>query len=86
MRVSEPHLVERYNQALKGFGLKPTKLKTFRIDMTGFSPEIADEQSDQQYLDPHGVNRRFIILSPQQIELPVFTLLSRTPVSSCISF
>ena len=71
MRVSEPHLVERYNQALKGFGLKPTKLKTFRIDMTGFSPEIADEQSDQQYLDPHGVNRRFIILSPQQIELPV---------------
>ncbi len=71
MRVSEPHLIERYNQALKGFGLKPTKLKTFRIDMTGFSPEVAVELDDNQYLDPRGVNRRFIILSPQQLELPV---------------
>jgi len=71
MRVEEPHLIERYNQALKGFGLKPTKLKSFRIDMTGFSPEVAEEMKDRQYLDPHGVNRRFIILSPTQQELPV---------------
>ena len=71
MRISEPHLVERYNQALVGFGLKKTKLKSFRIDMTGFSPEVADEFKNRQYLDPHEVNRRFIILSPQQIELPV---------------
>ena len=52
MRVSEPHLIERYNQALKGFGLKQTKLNSFRIDMTGFSPEVADELGDRQYLDP----------------------------------
>jgi len=71
MTVSEPHLVARYNQALKGFGLKQTKLKSFRIDMTGFSPEIAEELEDRQYLDPGGVNRRFIILSPGQRELPV---------------
>jgi len=71
MRVTEPHLIERYNQALKGFGLKETKLESFRIDMTGFSPEVADELGDREYLDPHGINRRFIILSPTQIELPV---------------
>lgn len=71
MTVSEPHLIERYNQALEGFGLKKTKLKSFRIDMTGFSPEVAAEMKDPQYLDPHEVNRRFIILSPRQIELPV---------------
>jgi hypothetical protein len=69
--ISEPHLVARYNAALKGLGGKPTKLKNFRIDMAGFSPEVADEIGDEQYLDPHGVNRRFIILSPDQIELPV---------------
>ncbi len=71
MTVSEPHMVERYNQALEGFGLPKTKLNTFRIDMTGFSPEVADELDDRQYLDPHGINRRFIILSPSQMELPV---------------
>ena len=71
LEISEPHLVERYNQALEGFSLKRTKLKTFRIDMTGFSPEVAGELKDQQYLDPNGVNRRFIILKPEQIDLPV---------------
>ncbi|MEE9313229.1 MAG: DUF6638 family protein [Rhizobiaceae bacterium] len=71
MEVAEPHLIERYNQALKGFGLKATKLKSFRIDMVGYSPEVAKELKDEQYLDPHGINRRFIILSPTQIELPV---------------
>lgn len=71
MRVREPHLIERYNQALSGFGLKKTELSEFRIDMTGFSPEVAEELGDPQYLDPHGINRRFIILSPNQVELPV---------------
>ena len=71
MRITEPHLVARYNQALVGFGLKPTKLKSFRIDRTGFSPEVAKELKDPQYLDPHGINRRFIILSPEQQQLPV---------------
>ena len=69
--VGEPHLIERYKKALKAFGLKPTKLKKFEIDRTGFSPQIAEELKDYQYLDPNEVNRRFIILTPAQIDLPV---------------
>jgi hypothetical protein len=69
--VDEPHLIDRYNKALKAFGLEPTKLKSFEIDRTGFSPEIAEELGDYQYLDPNEINRRFIILTPSQIDLPV---------------
>ncbi|WP_171026328.1 DUF6638 family protein [Mesorhizobium comanense] len=71
LTVDEPHLIERYNKALAAFGLKPTKLKSFQIDRTGFSPEIAEECGDYDYLDPNEVNRRFIILTPSQIGLPV---------------
>jgi hypothetical protein len=71
LTVDESHLVERYNKALKAFGLKPTKLKKFEVDRTGFSPQIADELNDPLYLDPNAINRRFIILTPSQIELPV---------------
>ncbi len=71
LEISEPHLIARYNKALQGFGLRPTALSTFRIDMTGFSPEIADELGDRDYLDPNRVNRRFIIMTPDQVELPV---------------
>ncbi|MCA1367784.1 hypothetical protein I6F15_10265 [Bradyrhizobium sp. BRP14] len=69
--ISEPHLIARYNKALEGFGLRPTALERFSIDMTGFSPEIAEELGDRDYLDPNRVNRRFIILTPAQAELPV---------------
>lgn len=69
--ISEPHLIARYNKALQGFGLRPTALASFQIDMTGFSPEIADELGDRDYLDPNRVNRRFIIMTPDQEELPV---------------
>ena len=69
--VDEPHLIDRYNKALAAFGLKPTKLKSFEIDRTGFSPEIAKELDDPLYLDPNEVNRRFIILTPAQADLPV---------------
>ncbi|THK38168.1 hypothetical protein EHS39_09200 [Ensifer sp. MPMI2T] len=69
--ISEPHLVARYNKALEGLGLKPMALDHFSIDMTGFSPEIADELGDRDYLDPNRVNRRFIILTPAQADLPV---------------
>jgi hypothetical protein len=71
LEIAEPHLIERYNKALTGFGLAPVALPKFRIDMAGFSPEVADALDDWQYLDPNGVNRRFIILTPEQIELPV---------------
>ncbi|MET0575591.1 MAG: DUF6638 family protein [Mesorhizobium sp.] len=69
--VGEKHLIERYNKALKAFGLKPTKRNSFEIDRTGFSPQIAEELDDPFYLDPNEVNRRFIILTPSQIDLPV---------------
>lgn len=71
LEISEPHLIERYNRALEGFSLKPVALERFRIDMAGFSPEVAQALGDMAYLDPNGVNRRFIILTPEQIELPV---------------
>jgi hypothetical protein len=71
MTVNEPHLVARYNKALKGFGLPETKLTEFDIDMTGFSPQVAAELGDKDYLDPNRVNRRFIILTPGQVSLPV---------------
>ncbi|MEZ5812689.1 MAG: DUF6638 family protein [Rhizobiaceae bacterium] len=71
LTVDEPHLIARYNKALKAFGLKQTKLKSFDIDRTGFSPQIAEELKDHDYLDPNEVNRRFIILTPKQIDLPV---------------
>ncbi|AZO74156.1 MULTISPECIES: DUF6638 family protein [unclassified Mesorhizobium] len=71
LAVDEPHLIQRYNKALVAFGLEPTKLKSFQIDRTGFSPEVAEECGDYDYLDPNEVNRRFIILTPSQIDLPV---------------
>ncbi|MDS1135951.1 DUF6638 family protein [Nitratireductor indicus] len=71
LKIEEPHLIARYNKALEAFGVRQTELKSFEIDRTGFSPEIAKELKDDQYLDPNGVNRRFIILTPAQIELPV---------------
>ncbi len=69
--VDQPHLVERYNRALEAFGLKPTELMGFGIDAMGFSPEIAAEFEDDLYLNPFGINRRFILLSPDQARLPV---------------
>jgi len=71
LTVEEPHLIGRYNKALKAFGLPETKLAGFEIDRTGFSPQVAEELGDLQYLDPNEVNRRFIILTPAQIDLPV---------------
>lgn len=71
LRIEEPHLIERYNKALTAFGLKATKLKSFDIDRTGFSPQVAEDLDDYQYLDPNEVNRRFIILTPAQADLPV---------------
>ncbi len=79
LTIAEPHLIERYNQALKGFGLPETKLKKFRIDMVGYSPEVAEELGDKSYLDPKLINRRFVILSPDQLKLPVIhTAFSNT--------
>ncbi len=79
LRITARHLIERYNQALAGFGLPATKLDNFRIDRMGYSPEVAEELGDRQYLDPKSINRRFIILTPEQKDLPVIhTAFSNT--------
>ena len=71
LHVDHAHLVERYNAALRAFGLPPTQLSDFYIDASGYSYEVALEMQDASYLDPEGINRRFIILSPDQADLPL---------------
>lgn len=80
VQIDQPHLVERYNQALSAFGLAATKRNAFSVDAMGFSPEIAQDLKDDEYLDPLGINRRFIIVSPEQADMPVVNIsFSSTP-------
>lgn len=67
--VSSDTLKERYNRAMEQLCGCRTELRRFHIDMTGFSPEVADELQDPYYLNPHGINRRFILLIPEQQNL-----------------
>lgn len=70
-RIDELHLVARYNKALEALRLAPTSLDSFHVDATGYSPEIAHERGDEHYLDPRGINRLFILLGPDQHDLPI---------------
>ena len=65
-------LVERYNQCLETLGFKPTKLKSFSIDGIGWSPEIAEEKDDLNYLNHGEANPHGIIISPLQKGKPVY--------------
>lgn len=65
-------LVERYNKCLKTLGFKETKLKSFSIDGVGWSPEVADEKKDVQYLNHGDANPHGIIISPLQKGKPVY--------------
>ncbi|MDG5491869.1 DUF6638 family protein [Psychroserpens sp. SPM9] len=65
-------LVERYNKCLKKLGFTETKLTHFSIDGIGWSPEVAEEKNNENYLcngesNPHG-----IIISPLQNKKPVY--------------
>lgn len=72
-KVSEPEMVERYNLCLKEIGLEPTSLTEFRIDGIGYSPEIAAEKDNLQYLSQMGVSNPYaIIMSPDQKGLPIY--------------
>lgn len=71
IRVDSPVLVERYNRALRHLTGKTTRLEEFHIDISGFSPEIGDEQGDDLYLNHDGVNRQFILLSSEQKTAPL---------------
>jgi hypothetical protein len=71
LEVDSPTLRERYNRALEILTERRSALASFHIDQTGFSPEIAEELDDPLYLNPHGCNRQFILLSLDQAPLPV---------------
>lgn len=65
-------LVERYNKCLKTLGFSETKLKSFSIDGIGWSPEVAEEKKDIQYLNHGDANPHGIIISPLQKGKPVY--------------
>ncbi len=69
--VASPALVARYNRALKHLTGLETKLEDFYIDISGYSPEIADEVKDPLYLNKHGCNHQFIIVSLSQRTAPL---------------
>ena len=65
-------LVERYNSCLEALGFSKTKLKNFSIDGIGWSPEVAEEKSDVNYLNHGDANPHGIIISPLQKGKPVY--------------
>jgi len=69
--IKEEYLIERYNIALLALIGKETKLSEFHIDISGFSPEIAVELDNCEYLNMGGTNQHIIILSPEQKNLPL---------------
>lgn len=70
--INTPHMIERYNRALLGLTGKVTSLSAFHIDCSGFSPEIARELGDDNYLNPNGVNRQFILIDIKQESLGLY--------------
>ena len=71
VHVGTPALVARYNRALKKLTGRQTALPDFYVDISGYSPEVADELDDPLYLNPNGVNRQFILLSTAQKNAPL---------------
>lgn len=64
--VNTDVLVERYNQCLEALGMEATQLKSFHIDLSGWSPEIAEEKDNPRYLRHGSANIYGIILSYEQ--------------------
>lgn len=65
-------LVDRYNKCLNLIGIETTKLKAFSIDGLGWSPEIAQEKQDDNYLNHGDANQHAIIISPLQKNKPIY--------------
>lgn len=65
-------LIERYNKCLVKLGFTETKLATFSIDGIGWSPEIAEEKKNLNYLNNGEANPHGIIISPLQKGKPVY--------------
>ena len=71
IRISSPALIERYNRALKQLTGKKTRLKSFHVDISGYSPEVGDSLKDHLYLNEGGCNRQFILLTTEQKTAPL---------------
>ena len=72
LHLQEQMLIDRYNVCLKDIGIKQTKLTHFHIDKWGWSPEIAQEFGDKDYLSFGFANPYCIILSPEQEECSIY--------------
>ncbi len=70
--VNNQVLVERYNKCLAELGLTKTNLTGFQIDGRGWSPQIAEEKEDPNYLSHDGAVQFAIVLTPEQGGKPVF--------------
>jgi hypothetical protein len=62
----------RYNRCLEAAGIAPTALTHFHLDAKGFSPEVAAEKGDPDYLSQGEANQVAVILSPDQRHRPVY--------------
>ena len=70
--IQEELLIKRYNNCLKDIGIKQTNLNKFHIDKWGWSPEIAKEFDNKDYLSFGFANPYSIILSPEQEECSIY--------------
>lgn len=70
--VTTPLLVERYNACLRALGKEETQLDRFSIDGAGWSPQIAKEKNDRDYLCHGEANLYAILLTPNQKGKPLY--------------
>ncbi|MGJ8638461.1 MAG: DUF6638 family protein [Opitutaceae bacterium] len=70
--VTTALLVKRYNACLRALGKEETALERFSIDGAGWSPQIAKERNDRDYLCHGEANLYAIILTPNQKGKPVY--------------
>ena len=72
LAVKTDELVRRYNRCLQRVGIEPTSLSEFSIDGLGWSPEIAAERDEYDYLNAGGHDPIGIILTPDQKNAPLY--------------
>ena len=73
VHIKSPKVLQMYNDALVSMGVEPTSLSEFWIDGIGWSPQIAAEKKDPEYMG-FGSGRFAIIASPDQEGKPIFLL------------
>ncbi len=71
VRIDSPALIARYNRALTRLGAPQTGLEEFSVDIGGYSPEVAAEIGDADYLRPGGGDRHIVLLTTKQRAAPL---------------